>query len=547
MADGIEDYPPTLAQGIGQFLDAGLKGPHQELMSQVPQPPGVGAPQEPNMSPAGASGQADAFSNVPSGGANDTPGLMDFLGAAAGPTLEPPPPETIYDKFLASGQRAETPLIKMARDSKRADAEVLTAQGKEDEADRAALKLKGEQDEKAAAIHAEEQSKLFDKIQALQDNLESSMKTAQERTARAQDDWLRAADDFGKTRVHSWWSEASVGARIAGVISELAAGIGNGLAGHPSSETPMDRVINRDLERQKMMIEIKGQNVTNRQNLYQQIRAQGHDELQSMAMVKDVAISSTKAMIEARIAQLGPGQAKENLAAALSQLNAKQGVYRAQTMQAQNDKEMTRALQESGANVQVAQMWKSAVDLQNASVGHQSGLTGVEGDVERLGKENPEVYKKLAAFIPAYRSARSAAKTLQSRLASAEKLIKQEGRQEFNARNNDLVSEFNTNANIYKQLGALSGGDQKQLLALQGLTGTFDMLSSIKDSSNWRKYSGVAKTLKTNILGLENELSRQVGSLKVGGKPLKWSWRVADKQDEEIKREQDEREREAAR
>lgn len=80
-----------------------------------------------------------------------------------------------------------------------------------------------------------------------------------------------AVDAAANTSIHNFWADKSTGAKILGVIAQALSGAANGLAGNPSAPTPLDRLINTDLEMQTANQQNTRQVAQQQQTTYQQM------------------------------------------------------------------------------------------------------------------------------------------------------------------------------------------------------------------------------------------------------------------------------------
>lgn len=135
-----------------------------------------------------------------------------------------------------------------------------------------------------------------------------------------------AATEAANTTMHDFWEDKSAGARIMGVLSQALAGAANGLAGNPSAPTPLDRIIERDIQVQMQNMQNKraavGQEQSTMRLVYEQTgsRIAAQTAMTLAAYKKVAAMSQTltdqyatpKAQAQNQIIQ---GQMEEKAAA----------------------------------------------------------------------------------------------------------------------------------------------------------------------------------------------------------------------------------------
>lgn len=105
-----------------------------------------------------------------------------------------------------------------------------------------------------------------------------------ERAAQAQmTRVMAAAEEASQASVKDFWQDKSAGARVLGILSQAFAGAANGLAGNPSAPTPLDRVIQRDMELQLANLNQKNRKVENERSVLRDVYAQTGNSLQATA------------------------------------------------------------------------------------------------------------------------------------------------------------------------------------------------------------------------------------------------------------------------
>lgn len=79
---------------------------------------------------------------------------------------------------------------------------------------------------------------------------------------------LDAANQAATAAPHDFWADKSTSSRIFGIISQVAGGMANGLANQPGQPTPLDRVIQRDLDQQRLDFAQKSQSGNQASGIY---------------------------------------------------------------------------------------------------------------------------------------------------------------------------------------------------------------------------------------------------------------------------------------
>jgi hypothetical protein len=103
-------------------------------------------------------------------------------------------------------------------------------------------------------------------------NLDQDENDQQVARARAMNDMLGQMIDAGNQAAtaapHDFWADKSTSSRIFGIISQIAGGMANGLANQPGQPTPLDRVIQRDLDQQRLAFAQKSQSGNQASGIY---------------------------------------------------------------------------------------------------------------------------------------------------------------------------------------------------------------------------------------------------------------------------------------
>jgi hypothetical protein len=79
---------------------------------------------------------------------------------------------------------------------------------------------------------------------------------------------LDSANDVAQAAPHDFWADKSTSSRIFGILSQIAGGMANGLANQPGQPTPLDRVIQRDLDQQRLEFAQKSQTGNQASGIY---------------------------------------------------------------------------------------------------------------------------------------------------------------------------------------------------------------------------------------------------------------------------------------
>lgn len=107
-------------------------------------------------------------------------------------------------------------------------------------------------------------------IKTLQESEKTDTSEARQAVKDQNDAYLRQVSVMKQTRVNNWWADASTPVKILGLISQALAGAANAIAGNPSAETPLDKVINADLKQQMANIDLQKDKVGIAKGVFQE-------------------------------------------------------------------------------------------------------------------------------------------------------------------------------------------------------------------------------------------------------------------------------------
>lgn len=95
-----------------------------------------------------------------------------------------------------------------------------------------------------------------------------------------------AVAEANQAELKNFWSDASTGAKIFGVLAQALSGAANGLAGNPSAVTPLDRLIDQDMHRQEGNLAQKNKTAYREQGMLGTIQKQTGDRVAALNAMK---------------------------------------------------------------------------------------------------------------------------------------------------------------------------------------------------------------------------------------------------------------------
>lgn len=155
-----------------------------------------------------------------------------------------------------------------------------------------------------------------------------------------------AVDAAGEASIHDFWADKSTGARILGCIAQALSGAANGLAGNPSAPTPLDRLINDDLQRQMANQQNKRQVAQQQQSVFDTMLRSTGNRLDAETAMYQAANNRVSAMAQT----LADKFATPEAAAMAKQFAAQNAQKNAQLEQKRTEMQMRIATQDANAS-----------------------------------------------------------------------------------------------------------------------------------------------------------------------------------------------------
>lgn len=277
-------------------LDAqALRGLGQSIIA--PQPAAV---------PASAPAAPAAAAPMPEPAAAAPPIVQQMLRAGATPVQAA---TAILGTQQAQGQNLVSAGTQMMLSNKQQTADAA-------DKTQAALVQQGKVDIDIAKKKQDVLGRATDELEGIQADQAAYQQARQKQMADLMSQMQTASADAARTAPHDFWAEKSTPAKIFAIIASAAGGMANGLSNQPGQPTPLDRVIQNDLERQRLDFAQKSQSANQAAGIYNDlIKATGSDLAANTALT-NAALTKVKAQLDEAAASEPEGQAKANLLAA---------------------------------------------------------------------------------------------------------------------------------------------------------------------------------------------------------------------------------------
>lgn len=365
---------------------------------------------------------------------------------------------------------------------------------------------------KAAAQQEAELNKFLDPNSEYQRRQAAGMAEADQirsRTKDMTDKYESMVNDFQKSAAvdpNRLWNNANTGGKIMAGISMLLGGLGAGLAGGPNQGLAMiDKMIDKDIDAQRMDLEKKKSTMGMQQNLVGMMRSNFGDNEASMMAAKRIALDNVEMQLKKTMAGLQGTQAEANGMKALGQLGLKK---------AELDMNLKNKIAEQAAMSSISN---------GGQITPQAAL--------KLPKEVQDRMVKVGADSMAMAINPTAAKTIQDKLPEFDKatttasdllaIIKEGGASipftDKKAKADALVSNLKLAIKNTEGLGVLSATDYGLLDDIVGNpTGMFSTGNQAKMEEFLKRVAaGKKKFLNQNTLGYKPEMAVEKRDMKI--------------------------------
>lgn len=443
--------------------------------------------------------------------------LAQLQRATQVPTPGPVPGVT-DDPFADTAVKANEILHK----GKSAAVGALASAGRaQDRATQAGLEAAGsERDQQLATAKAEipiYKQRLAD-LTAQQGHLSEVMAKATAQKDDALNRTLAAADDLKNTHIYNWWAQAGTGATILGVISQALAGGLQGLTGS-SGPTALDKVIEQDLQVQKLNYQQKSDVAQQSRSLYGQLMDNLKDTVMVESAMRDIAYNSTLERLKSVAGTLGMGKVKSQYDAMVAQVTQKLADNKLNLDKDLSQTLMSEAITNSGHAITLQGQWGAleASKMDNAAKlanqGQQYGILGIKnsgGLAKAIGPEKFAEFKGRWDSVPLFfNDAKKVKEILASPIDAPEKA----------AQLNAIFSELKTRIGKIQGLGALAAEDLKITEGQIGTAGAWTALAEGK-LPGLRTEAQIAAAIQRLAENARTKMIGEVNSYTTQGIPL---------------------------
>lgn len=239
-----------------------------------------------------------------------------------------------------------------------------------------------------AAERAALETPMYDKYAAELEAEQLKYQAQRDRVQRAVDQNTRELDsavsEFSATKITSWYDQADTGTKIFAVLATAFQSAAQAMQGQFGGQTAMERIINADMERQKLQIQLQERKISAKQTMLGQLRNQLGDMDSAMVAFQNIASNSIKAQAQSIASKLGTKEA-EVTAQKIVQEQDEKIAQRKSALQAQKSQLFTtKAQMEENTALQMeAQRIKEMLGLAKIQGKQAATLADFEGS-ERM-------------------------------------------------------------------------------------------------------------------------------------------------------------------
>lgn len=120
----------------------------------------------------------------------------------------------------------------------------------------------------------------------LNNRAQTAYANTQAATQQQMEKWDAARTIAANSQIQDFFADKTTGGYVVGIIAQALGGFANGLAGNPGAPTPLDRVIQRDFERQIQNLNQKNRTADKEEGKLRILMSQGLDQLQASAALR---------------------------------------------------------------------------------------------------------------------------------------------------------------------------------------------------------------------------------------------------------------------
>lgn len=218
-----------------------------------------------------------------------------------------------------------------------------------------------------------------DQIGGIDQQEYDALKQRQDTMDKILGNMLTSANEAAQVAPHDFWYNRSTSSKIFAVISQIAAGTSNGLANQPGAQTPIDRLIEGDLNQQRLAFAQKSQESNQNSGIYNDLVKANESQTAAYGALRVAAYKRVLAQLQQ--ASLDDPNLKANADYQAAVANAQSKL--AETLQA-----TSKQLGEQAADVSKAAA-TSATSLGTTEMKAKSAehIANIEGDFKLRAAE----------------------------------------------------------------------------------------------------------------------------------------------------------------
>lgn len=301
----------------------------------------------------------------------------------------------------------------------------------------------------------------------------------------------QTSDDAANAQINDFWADKTTGGRILGIISQALAGASNGLSGQPGAPTPLDRIIQADLEKQRINLNQKTTTAYREQGILGLMQKQFDSTLQANGAAYLASLNHVDALVKDIAQRYDTPEAK---AAQLAYSAKVKNQYSQAAAQLHNGI-LTSALQQQNIASSMISHQASASAAVAAANARAAGQRGQQHIMGLKGPVNDKVFGALQKHSGAVASMMNSYDNIQGLLSPGRKLDL-DWRTEFNANRSQIFAALRTE----DETGAALNKVEATNLETRVPEMTMELISRLSDKQ-LLDYSKQLSSMKNAVLG----------------------------------------------
>lgn len=242
--------------------------------------------------------------------------------------------------------------------------------------------------EERTQLEAPVYSKAEAALQAEQQRYQQQRERVQRAVDKQTADVDAAVQEYSATRITSWWDQADTGTKIFATLATAFQSAAEAMQGKFGGTTAIERIINADMERQKLQMQLQEKKISQKQTLLGSLRDQLGSMDSAMVAFQNIASNSIKFQVQAISSKLGTKEAQVKADQLIMEQDDKIAQRNAALAGQSSNLFTTKAQMEQNTKDKQDQLRQTAVIAQAKLAGKQEPTLSFFEGTENMDKVN---------------------------------------------------------------------------------------------------------------------------------------------------------------